>query len=389
MRLHYSEFKPHVIKTVLSQRTKAVLVSGVRVIKTWFAKYNRVRKRPAAASKRPAADVLKRPAASDVSSRPAKESRVSEPEEAAPVSQAGSPALIALEGCDEIEAACGDRYRREVSALGFGISQREMVQVLFVWGFEVTREACANWLRRYRLQSAAKDGCNALYRLSLHDLQYWYHVEKLSPTELQQRYLEVCGVYAHRANLVAFLKAPAQQLPHLENNQCIHSHACGEYALQELQRGRPAEEVREGLLQRYLVTTTVQRLHAYRNYREQMSEYWTQEKLERLHWERLYGTVSLDVSFVSKHRHLYKSLEKLYLETRTVFCLGVSIAEELIPLAALRDFYRRHEEYVLFLFCFCCLELHVVCPIHLMSSALELFRVPSRMSYISDGHLVF
>ena len=109
----------------------------------------------------------------------------------------------------------------------------------------------------------ARDGNNAVYAASKADLQYWYHVEKLSPTALQQRYLEEHGVFADRGNLVRWLKAPAQKLQQLDANERIHSHACGEYVLDELQRGKVATDVVDGLLQKYLVVATVQRVAAY------------------------------------------------------------------------------------------------------------------------------
>ena len=47
------------------------------------------------------------------------------------------------------------------------------------------------------------------------------------------------GVYAHHQRLVEWLRAPAQALERLENdNEGIHSHpACGEYILEQLQKG--------------------------------------------------------------------------------------------------------------------------------------------------------
>ena len=137
----------------------------------------------------------------------------------------------------------------------------------------------------------AKDGNNAVYAASKADLQYWYHVEKLSPTELQQRYLEEHGVFADRAYLVRWLHAPAQKLQQLDTNECIHSHACGEYVLDELQRGAAAIDVVDGLLRKYLVETTAQRVAAYRRYREQSGVYWTVKGLERVHWRPLYDQV--------------------------------------------------------------------------------------------------
>ena len=77
----------------------------------------------------------------------------------------------------------------------------------------------------------AKDGNVAVYAASKADLQYWYHVEQLSPTALQQRYLQEHGVFADRKNLYTWLKAPGQKLQQLDTNECIHSHACGEYVV--------------------------------------------------------------------------------------------------------------------------------------------------------------
>ena len=204
---------------------------------------------------------------------------------------------------------------------------------------------CTNWLRVYRLRLSAKDGCTALYKLSLHDLHYWYHVEKLSPSQLQERYLNEHGVHADRAHLVSWMKAPGQALSILENNEVIHSHACGEYVLQELQSGIRPEKVVEQLLCRYLVITTKERVAAYRYYREQRSEYWTQDKLERLCWEVLYGLVTLETNLVLIKRGYSKRFEKRLIEKRIEFCRSASLAEELVPLKSLQDFFRRHMAY--------------------------------------------
>ena len=60
-------------------------------------------------------------------------------------------------------------------------------------------------------------------------------MDGLDSTQLQQKYLEECGVYADKYNLVRWLKAPAQALAILENNEAIHTHACGEFVLDRLQ----------------------------------------------------------------------------------------------------------------------------------------------------------
>ena len=136
-----------------------------------------------------------------------------------------------------------------------------------------------------------------LYALSRQELQRWYYVEGLSPQKLQERYRLETGVYAHVSHLISWLKAPAQQLGLLENNEAVHGHACGEYVLDRLQNGVSADDVVQGLLHEYLVKTTPQRVLAYRRYREQMGEYWTEAKLSQHHWELLYSLVSLKVKF--------------------------------------------------------------------------------------------
>ena len=98
----------------------------------------------------------------------------------------------------------------------------------------------------------------------------------------------------HRANLVSWLKAAPQALPHLENDEDVLSHACGEYVLKELQRDITPLAVQASLLKEYLVSAFVQRIKPYRRYREQRGEYWTVELLERNHWQFLYEQVSLE-----------------------------------------------------------------------------------------------
>ena len=138
------------------------------------------------------------------------------------------------------------------------------------------------------------DGTASLYALSRQDLQRWYHVEGLSPQLLQQRYRKETGVYADRDNLVRWLKAPEQAVSILDENTDIHSHACGEYVLEQLQSGVSAAEVVKQLLPKYLVRATTQRVLAYCRYREETGDYWSVEQLARLHWEHLYAEVSLE-----------------------------------------------------------------------------------------------
>ena len=170
-------------------------------------------------------------------------------------------------------------------------------------------------------------------------------MEKLSPTDLQRRYLEEHGVFAHRANLYTWLKAPQQKLQQLDTNESIHSHACGEYVLEELQRGAVATDVVDGLLRKYLVETTVLRVVAYRKYREQSGAYWTVKSLERVHWRSLYDQVQLDIKLTEYKNYRTKVFQQTLLDVRSRFCAQVSLAEELLPITVLKDFYVRHDAY--------------------------------------------
>ena len=102
---------------------------------------------------------------------------------------------------------------------------------LGIWGYAATQHACRDWLAQYRLGDGAVDGTAALFALSRHDLQRWYHIEGLTPQQLQDRYRKETGVFAHVGNLMRWLKAPAQALTVLDENVDMHSHACGEYVL--------------------------------------------------------------------------------------------------------------------------------------------------------------
>ena len=110
------------------------------------------------------------------------------------------------------------------------------------------------------------DARASLYALSRQDLQRWYHVEGLTPQQLVDKYRAETGIFAHAAHLVTWLKAPAQALARLDNNECIHSHACGEYVLDQLQNGAKPAYVIEQLLSLYLVQATKERVVAYRRY---------------------------------------------------------------------------------------------------------------------------
>ena len=64
-----------------------------------------------------------------------------------------------------------------------GHGERDMYQRIMAWGYYATQEACRTWLALYRLVSGGIDGNASVYTLSRQDLQKWYYVEKLTPTQ--------------------------------------------------------------------------------------------------------------------------------------------------------------------------------------------------------------
>ena len=137
-----------------------------------------------------------------------------------------------------MEELVGDRYRREVSDKGLGLTRDSMQKNLERWGYDAGRGACQEWLKKYRMgHENAVDGSAGVYVLSRQCLMRWHHVDGLGPEALQKRHLEEHGAHAQRAHLVSCLQAPAQKLVAFENNEDVHSHACGEYVLKQLQNG--------------------------------------------------------------------------------------------------------------------------------------------------------
>ena len=230
--------------------------------------------------------------------------------------------------------------------MGLGLGYRDMIEKLAEWGYDVGQRVCMNWLGTYRFGNTSfKDGCASLYALSLRDLQRWFHVDGLRGSALVDKYRLQTGVFAHASHLKTWLEAPEQQLPVFDNNEDIHSHECGDFALKLLQEGQKPAAVIEQLLDKYLVRcTSEQRLVAYRTYREQRGKYWTAEHLARVHWEYLYSLVSLDKTLgLTKNRHLVPNRRDQAFETlqsvRVTMCDHLKLAEELVPLDNLLDFF--------------------------------------------------
>ena len=106
--------------------------------------------------------------------------------------------------------------------------------------------------------------------------------------------------------------------------------------LAQLQKGVAAERVCEVLRHEYLVETSASMLKAYRRFREQLVDYWTVEHLELLHWRLLYEQTSC---FKQPAR-----TERL-LDIRRRLCESIEVAEELVPLHVLRNFYQKHRAH--------------------------------------------
>ena len=340
LRSKYGGMKYGQLQTVLGKRRKAVLVSR-KVCDKWCKKH--------------ASPLGKRTTPLHLPEPPRKRRVVTK----TPLS---SMYPMELDGPQELEEACGHRYRTEVSDLGLGLGQRDMHKRLSVWGYVASQQACRDWLSRYRLGDGAVDGTDSLYALSRQDLQRWFHIDGLTPQQLQERYRKETGVYADPRNLVRWLKAPAQALTVLDENVDMHSHACGEYVLEQLQQGKSPAVVVEQLLSLYLVRATPQRLLAYRRYREESSDYWTEEQLSRLHWEFLYEQVSpcsqkriwdslgVERSAVSlrRDRMSHSRRKNRDLNVRVVrvrLCKQIGVAEESVPMGRLSDFFKEHEPY--------------------------------------------
>ena len=75
---------------------------------------------------------MKRPSAA--MKRPVAAERVWDDASSEPPRKRVATASVTIEGVAAIEAACGERYRREVSAIGLGSKQRDMMEKLNSWG---------------------------------------------------------------------------------------------------------------------------------------------------------------------------------------------------------------------------------------------------------------
>ena len=202
---------------------------------------------------------------------------------------------------------------------------------LLILGFRASEGSCREWIRKYKSTTNMRDGNVSLLRLSRQDLQRWYYVDGLCGIALQKKFADETGITYGHSNLVRWLKSPAQLLPHFNHNEEIHGHACGEFVLDQLQRGVSAELVKQQLLEQYLVHATTQRVLAYRTYREQTGNYWTLKTLEPLHWKFLYGSVSLEQRIANSwHRssHTRPAIVQRILGIRSNLCQKEGIAED-------------------------------------------------------------
>ena len=378
MREVYAGMGYRKILTALSMRRKAIHVSE-QTIRTWCTRYAKgkllavdatmfeqrtVYKRPAAKAidiktlrKRPAAHIIEEPATIDVedeykpnSTAASSTDVVDENMEVSTAASSSDAFIPEIKNADELEARIGARYRNEVSDLGLGIQGSEMQTRIAAWGCIASKDACKFWIQKYRCGDGAKEGSSKIFELARQDLQRWYYVDKLDPRQMQEKYRSTHGIYAHQCNLVKWLKSPAQQLTVLDNNEDIHTNACGEYVLNQLQQGKSPAQVAQDILSLYLVRTTTQRVQAYRYYREQHQDYWTCEQLERSHWKALYEEVDLDHILGRIHHTVARctgrsaALQRLH-SVRSTLCLNIGLSEEIIPMSAMSQFYGRNEQH--------------------------------------------
>ena len=313
LRDKYYKMKYRPLTSALGKRKKAVLISQ-RTCRTWLANF---------ASWMDTDD--------EAEPRPKKRIRVSR----------GRQAKIKVSTPEELESICGCKYRREVSDLGLGMTKTEMKNTLYAWKIDASMATCAGWLTEYRLGDGAKDAGAGVFDLNRENLQRWYHLEGLRGEELTDRYRQVNGIYTEPPQLEKWLNAAQQALPSLENNESMHMHRCGGFALKLLQEGITAKEVVAKLLDTFLIKTTEARVCAYRRFREQTGANWSRLQLEDCHWKTLYAECSQESSLAAKNRQG----ENERMQTRTSMCHKLGIDEEVIPMEILTDFFGTHERW--------------------------------------------
>ena len=64
-----------------------------------------------------------------------------------------------------------------------------------------------------------------------------------------------------------------------------------------------------------------------------------------MHWRPLYDQVQVDIKLTERVNYRTKVFQRTLSDVRTRFCAQVSLAEELLPLSVLKDFYVRHDAY--------------------------------------------
>ena len=144
---------------------------------------------------------------------------------------------------------------------------------------------------------------------------------------------------------MCYREAPGQRPLVFRSSEEILAHPCGEYVLDQLQRGVSPEVVLQVLLQEYLVRTDRFRLLAYRRFCEQHGDYWTLEHLELRYWEYLYE-LRLETADLCKQREMDRGSGRFHptklARMHSVFCAHANIAEELVPLRVFESFYTKH-----------------------------------------------
>ena len=232
LRQHYSGVGYKNLRNALRQRPKPVII-GERCARTWVETYASVAASSSSGVQRTTADrgaasssTMKRPAAvASGSQSSSSNAGMKRPAAAPPASTSSKKRCIeprqTLESSTQIEECCGERYRAEVVKFGLGMTRAIMQIRLHGWGYDVKPNVCQLWLSQYKTKSL-RQATSTMLTTNLKSLQTWYHVDGLRGLELQQRLATETGLYYNASNLITWLKAPAQQLPHFDHNEEIH-----------------------------------------------------------------------------------------------------------------------------------------------------------------------
>ena len=105
----------------------------------------------------------------------------------------------------------------------------------------------------------------------------------------------------------------------------------------------PAELVPR-LLEKFLVHATVQRLAAYRKYREEIGGNMTLARMERLHWSWWYDKLKEAERTTMRKREPRKSGGLVLKQLHIDFCGERGISEDALAMSVVQQFALKHEQ---------------------------------------------